>query len=66
MYIINTKTDIDTSFKFVSIILIAKVTKKIFKASTIEKNTFVFRRLEKIAIKNCKIKIKFYYYLYLL
>ncbi len=66
MYIINTKTDIDTSFKFVSIILIAKVTKKIFKASTIEKNTFVFRRLEKIAIKNCKIKIKFYYCLYLL
>lgn len=32
MYIINTKTDIDTSFKYVSIILIAKVTKKIKQA----------------------------------
>jgi len=53
---IDTKTDIDTSFKFVFTILIVKVAKNIFRASTIGKNIFVFRKLEKTAIKNCRKK----------
>lgn len=50
----NIETNIDTSFRFVSIILIAKVVEKMSKANTIKKNIFVFKRLERIAIKNYK------------
>ncbi len=53
---IDTKANINTSFEFVSITLISKAIKNTYRASAIKKNTFVFRRLEKIAIKNCKKK----------
>jgi len=53
---IDTKVNIDTSFEFVSIISILKAIKNIYRASAIGKNTFVFRKLEKIAIKKCKNK----------
>jgi len=53
---INTKVDIDTSFKLASTILVMEVAKNIFRTNIVGKNTFIFRRLEKTAIKNCKKK----------
>lgn len=50
----NIERNIDTSFRFVSIILIAKVVENMSKANTIKKTIFVFKRLERIAIKNYK------------
>jgi hypothetical protein len=52
----NTTTNINTSFAFILIILILKAIKNIYRANIVEKNMFVFRRLEKIAIENCKKK----------
>jgi len=51
---IDINANIDTSFKSASITLILKVVKS--RANAIKKNTFVFRRLEKTTIKNCKKK----------
>jgi len=53
---IDTEANIDTSFELVSTISITKVAKNMFRASTTRKNVFVFRKLEKTTIKNCKKK----------
>jgi len=50
----NTEADMDTSFESASTTPTSKAVKNTYRASAIEKNTFVFRRLEKTAIKDCE------------